>query len=365
MAAVKPVAKRDLRRGFPKALVPRSRDLKRALEDGTIEIIATSGTTEDRLQVIWDQPWWDLQERAAMRLNSRVAEAMANGYREAVLTTPVCGGATCHVGNNTMEERTLDGILFLNQVADPTHWSGAELTRMLDEWGQFAPIGVEADPAYLAALSRHAVAASRSPLAAKFVTLTYELATRAHRRQIAEGVKAEVYDLYGATETGVLFMGCTHGRLHLNAAHVHVDLQPAGERLARVIVTTLGRAWMPLLRYDTNDLVRTTDGSPCGCGRAGLSIERIEGRANDAVDVGGRLVTSAMIDDVVDRPGLTAWQLQLSPSGAELLFLGEDDAGNAAATKAGELLDRPVRARATPIAPEGSGKYRLVKSVEW
>ncbi len=41
-----------------------------------VTLLATSGTTSDRLQVIWEWSWWDPQEREAMRLNARIARAM-------------------------------------------------------------------------------------------------------------------------------------------------------------------------------------------------------------------------------------------------------------------------------------------------
>src|SRR5262249_11447783 len=201
LASMPTVHKRDLRRGFPKSLVRTSCDLKAAMQKGEVEIIATSGTTENRLQVLWEWAWWDPQEREGMRLNRRVAEVMPAGaaFREAGLTTPGCGGATCHVGFLSRGERTLAGLPFLNQGADPTHWSPDELDRMIAEWNDLRPDGVEADPAYLAALCRHATRTSQKLHSPGFVTLTYELATRGHRRAIGEVLSSPLYSLYGAT----------------------------------------------------------------------------------------------------------------------------------------------------------------------
>src|SRR4026207_2013603 len=54
-----------------------------------VTLLATSGTTSDRLQVIWEWSWWDPQEREAMRLNARIARAMQRPHRrEGVLTAP-------------------------------------------------------------------------------------------------------------------------------------------------------------------------------------------------------------------------------------------------------------------------------------
>ncbi|HWN40526.1 MAG TPA: hypothetical protein VNP02_18630, partial [Gammaproteobacteria bacterium] len=178
LSHVPPVGKRELRRGFPKALVRENQDLHAAMRNELVTLLATSGTTSDRLQVIWEWSWWDPQEREAMRLNRRIARVMARvEYREAVLTTPACGAGTCHFGSQTAAERSIDGILFFNESADPTHWTDGERDRMLGEWREFAPLGVEADPAYLALLARAALARGVRLPVPEFITLTYETTT--------------------------------------------------------------------------------------------------------------------------------------------------------------------------------------------
>ena len=151
MTSLPVVGKRELRRGFPKSLVRSGQDLNAEMHAERVTLLATSGTTADRLQVIWDWTWWDPQEREAMRLNPRIKTAMLQkDYREAVLTTPACGAGTCHIGDQSVAERTIDGMLFFNQTPDPSHWTDQECERMLKEWHDFAPRGLEADPAYLA-----------------------------------------------------------------------------------------------------------------------------------------------------------------------------------------------------------------------
>ena len=330
LASLPTTLKRDLRRGFPKSLVRSSCDLKAEMAAGRVEIIATSGTTDDRLQVLWEWVWWDPQERAAMRLNSRVAASMGADFREAVLTTPVCGGSICHIGNIPIAERTIDGMLFLNQTADPTHWTAAELDRMAAEWNQLRPDGVEADPAYLAALCRHVARSGGRLHSPAFVTLTYEQATRAHHRAIGAVIDSPLYSLYGATEAGVLFMQCTHGRLHHNAEHSHIELLDLGGGVGRIIVTTLGRAWMPLLRYQLGDAVRLAEG-PCACGlpQNGYQLTRVEGRGDDCLGA----ITPAMIDDAVDgaEPAIESWQLGRDGSGFILRLVGSSGVAAAAA----------------------------------
>jgi phenylacetate-CoA ligase len=370
LADVPPVGKRELRRGFPKSLVREHQDLHAAMHSEQVTLLATSGTTADRLQVIWEWSWWDPQEREAMRLNARIARSMDDSeYREAVLTTPACGGGTCHLGSQTVAQRSIDGILFFNESADPTHWTDAERDRMLREWCEFAPRGVEADPAYLAIIARAALARGLKLPPPEFITLTYETTTRAMRRDIARAFDAPAYQLYGATEAGVLFMECEHGRLHPNERHSHVDLVPlpGPGRLARVLVTTLGRAWMPLLRYDIGDVVRMAESRDCPCGLAsdGPLLERVEGRQSDCLDAGGATITPLMLDDAIhsalgESATLEQWQL----AGDSLLVVdpGSDTSSATAAAAVGVLLERPIRGeRVAAIAPEASGKYRLVK----
>jgi phenylacetate-CoA ligase len=371
LAQVPPVGKRELRRGFPKALVREHQDLSAAMRSDEVTLLATSGTTADRLQVIWEWSWWDPQEREAMRLNARIARAMQRpDYREAVLTTPACGAGTCHFGSQTAAERSIDGILFFNESADPTHWTASECERMLREWREFAPRGVEADPAYLAIIARAALASGTRLPSPEFITLTYETTTRAMRRDIARAFDAPVFQLYGATESGVLFMECEHGLLHPNERHSHVDLValPGRSRLARVLVTTLGRAWMPLLRYDIGDIVRVAESRECACGLGsdGPLLERVEGRQSDCTAVHGEIVTPLMLDDAIHAAlGLDSTIEQWQLAGDVLLVVDPRSATSAAAAAeaVGVLLARSVRGeRVAAIAPEASGKYRLVKS---
>jgi phenylacetate-CoA ligase len=370
LAQVPAVGKRDLRRGFPLSLVRRDQDLRAAMRDDQVTLLATSGTTADRLQVIWEWSWWNPQEREAMRLNARVARALdETGFREAVLTTPACGAGTCHLGRLTAEERQIDGMLFFNETADPTHWTDEECARMLDEWRDFAPHGIEADPAYLAIIARIALQHGARPPTPDFVTLTYETTTRAMQRDIGRAVDAPLYQLYGATEAGVLFMECEHGRLHPNERHSHIDLLPlpGRERLARVLVTTIDRPWMPLLRYDIGDVVRVAAKRECSCGLPsdGPLLERVEGRSSDCSIVHGETVTPLMLDDAIHEalgPEATLEQWQLHGDLLLIVDRGAQDSAATAARAVGALLARPIRGeRVRAIAPEASGKYRLVK----
>ena len=64
-AALPFLTKRDVRAHMPKGFVPRTRDFRAGIAAGEIELVSTSGTSEDRASIVWYQPWWDASEHAA------------------------------------------------------------------------------------------------------------------------------------------------------------------------------------------------------------------------------------------------------------------------------------------------------------
>ncbi|HET8696374.1 MAG TPA: hypothetical protein VFO94_02745, partial [Gammaproteobacteria bacterium] len=97
----------------------------------------------------------------------------------------------------------------------------------------------------------------------------------------------------------------------------------------------------------------------------GPLLERIEGRVSDCVEVNGETITPLMLDDAIHAalgPDATLEQWQLA--GDTLLVVDPGARGSAAraARAVGALLARPIRGeQVNAIAPEASGKYRLVK----
>lgn len=106
---------------------------------------------------------------------------------------------------------------------------------------------------------------------------------------IESGFDAEIFNLYGCTETSWMGYECEHhGGLHLNPDRNVVQIaklddpnQPAppGE-LGQVIVTSLMRRTNPFIRYRLND-VAALDDTPCPCGRSAPRLQAVEGRVHD------------------------------------------------------------------------------------
>jgi phenylacetate-coenzyme A ligase PaaK-like adenylate-forming protein len=369
--------KKDVRATLPKQWVPAGRDVKAELASGAIELVETSGSTGERLRILWDEGWWPRQETRAMRTNPLVAAALdgAEGeYREAVLTTPACGLGTCHIGDLPYEER-LDGhLLFLNQRPDPLFWTAEEQTRILDELAKHRTVGLESDPLYLALLARFARAHGRTVDVRGFAQLTYAFTTRAYLRAIAEGFRGPVLQLYGASEVGVLFMEGEDHELHHCPFTTHVELlrarvpTPGARDVALAVVTTLDRSAMPLVRFVVGDLVQVDWEGPKRFTTVPPLVS-VEGRVDDAIArPDGALVTAGSIDRALgDVEGVRLWQVnQRTPERVEVDVVAEADGPrvvDAVTARLRPLLEGlDVAARtATAIPIEPSGKFRVSK----
>lgn len=366
------LTKEKLRAGFPHKLVPEGVALADALKRKEVSFVGTSGTTGERVQVIWHQPWWDAQERDGFQIHP-LTRSLVDGedYREAVLTTPVCSGNVCHQGRLSMEMRTEgDRLLFLNQTADPSLWPDDEVLRMADEIDAFGPAALEGDPAYLAYFAVRLERLGRRPRAPRFIDLSYEFPSRRHVAAIARVFPVPILDAYGSTECGFVFMECGEGRHHHNQRWSHAEVAPlpaqAGlEDTGVLVVTPLRNPWLNLVRFDTGDLVRAARG-PCPCGQGGLVLESFEGRAKDVlVRADGRVVTVRTVDRALASvAGLLHYRLvQRGEREADLDLVAtglEPLDPRSAAQALGPVLGFEPRVRVVPSVPvEASGKFRL------
>jgi phenylacetate-CoA ligase len=375
LAALPTLKKQDLRAFSPDGFITEGRGYREAFASGEVEMVTTSGTSEDRLSVAWNQAWWDRSERAGARLNPVLDRLFTEGHREAVLTSPVCAANRCHVGEVPMAERMLDNLLFLNQSANPTAWGARNIRRMAEELAEFQPELIEADPAYLAILSREALSAGIALHQPACIVLTYEFPSRLHLRWIRRAFPgAAVVSSYGSTETGHVFTQCEAGTFHQNTETCFAQVQPlrADPRVGRLLVGTLDNPWLTLVRFDIGDLARLRP-TPCPCGRTdGLSVESIEGRVRDLTfDVDGAPVTLGRVDgELAAVPGLASYQVvQSGPGEYAVRFTAEPGTEEAAAAAIPAVLrgmyGESAAVRVLPeaaIAPEPSGKFRLARA---
>ena len=113
------------------------------------------------------------------------------------------------------------------------------------------------------------------------------------RARIDRELNLTSYDIMGMTETGGpgLAIDCAaRAGLHVWEDHYHIEIvDPAtGNRLpdgaeGELVVSTLTREGLPLVRYRTRDLTSVVARTRCDCGRTMLRVDRLRGRTDDMV----------------------------------------------------------------------------------
>ncbi len=359
----------------PPAFVAAGRSVEEGLRDGEIELVTTSGTTGDRIVNVWYQPWWDASERSSWALNAHARRVATGDHREAILVSPLNVGVRSD-RPLPLERRRLGRFLYLNELVDPLAWPDDHLERMLHELALFRPAVLEANPSLLSRLCRYAARVGVRPFQPELVTFTYEYPSLLHRRHVQAIFDAPLVSSYGTTEAAYVFVECEHGRMHQNTASCRVDLLPfaaehASPSLGKLLVTTFDNPWRALIRFDSGDLGRLAEG-PCPCGRTeGLVLASIEGRAvNLTTTPEGRPITQAEVDRRLSTvEGLDEYALLQTDRRSYQLQVVSDRGDPAVPARAGralrELYGPGARLAVSParaLAPEASGKYRLVKA---
>jgi phenylacetate-CoA ligase len=116
------------------------------------------------------------------------------------------------------------------------------------------------------------------------------------RRRIEQLLGVKAYNCFGMSEMngpGVAFECTEQNGLHIWEDYVIIEIvdpetllpTPEGE-VGELVLTTINREAMPLLRYRTRDLTRIIPGE-CACGRTHKRIARFQGRSDDMIILKG------------------------------------------------------------------------------
>lgn len=370
-AAIPSTTKQLMVANAPRGFVPGSRDLDEALAAGEAELVRTSGTTGPPVTLIWSQAWWDASEHASCALNRDIAAVATGSDREAVLASPRCVGPGERGQPRSMAERTLGRLLFPNEDAEVARWTDDTVRRMARELADHAPILLEAEPAYLAALCARAEALGIELPRPRVVTLTYTCPSRLERARIQRVLGVPIASTYGSTETGTVLVECERGCMHHNRGWSRIDFEPllGSADVGRLLITPFGHPWACYLKFDVGDLARLA-AAPCSCGRPGGAIERIEGRVQEAtIATDGRVITVAELDDAIaaapTSQHVLSYQLEQHSAGVHLratAVAAIDVAQLAAALHALYGAAMPVTIEpVVALEPEPSGKYARVR----
>jgi phenylacetate-CoA ligase len=176
---------------------------------------------------------------------------------------------------------------------------------------------IAADPTWLVSLSEIAEKEGAFPL--KLIVAAGDRMTEVYRSYVESLWKCPVVLGYGSTEQGGgTGMECMRrDGYHLDEFNFFleiVDPDPAG--YGELVVTTLSRRTMPLIRYRVRDVTRFID-EPCPCGATLRRMTRIRGRRDEMVVMGAGNMYPEIFERVLhDVEGISEnWQVAVRQEG--------------------------------------------------
>jgi len=143
------------------------------------------------------------------------------------------------------------------------------------------------------------------------------------KKRIMDTWEMDVHDIYGLTEMcgpGVSTDCDQHDGLHLWEDHFLVEiidpitLEPVEkEEEGEMVITTLTKTGMPILRYRTRDIAKLYDETTCECGRTHVKHSTIKGRSDDMIIVRGTNMYPGQIESaLMKNPSVGGnWHMKL------------------------------------------------------
>ena len=134
------------------------------------------------------------------------------------------------------------------------------------------------------------------------------------RRMIEEELHIKAFDIYGLSEIMGPGVACDcefHKGLHIHDDHFYPEiidpntLEPIGEGVTgELVITTLTKEGLPLIRYRTKDLTSIESGT-CDCGRTQPRIQKFTGRSDDMLIIRGVNVFPSQVEAALLEMGET------------------------------------------------------------
>ena len=263
-----------------------------------VELHASSGTTGKLTVVGYTKKdislWSEVMARTLACAGVQKGDIIQNAYGYGLFT----GGLGVHYG-----------ALELGATVIPVSSGGTKRQLMLME--DFGSTVLTCTPSYSLFMAEEAKETGVDPAKTKLKVgiLGAEPWTEGMRDQIEQAWNMKALDIYGLSEIigpGVAMECEGKAGLHLWADHFFPEvINPAtGEVLkegeeGELVITTLTKEALPLIRYRTGDIVTLTC-EPCkDCGRTMPRMSKIKGRIDDMLIIRGVNIFPSQIETVL------------------------------------------------------------------
>jgi phenylacetate-CoA ligase len=302
--------KADLRDNYPFGLfaVPR---------EDVVRLHASSGTTGKPTVVGYSRGdldlWSDLMARSLACMGARPGEILHNALGYGLFT----GGLGFHYGAERLGLTTVP-------------ISGGATERQVVLMQDFGAHILGATPSYALNIAEVAAAmgVDLAALPLRLGCFGAEPWTDAMRAELEGKLGIKAKDIYGLSEVIGPGVACecheAQNGLHIWEDHFLAEVidpettqvLPMGAT-GELVLTTLTKEALPMLRYRTRDITRLTD-EPCACGRTHRRMMRVTGRSDDLLIIRGVNVYPSQVEaHLVGFPGLAPhYQIVLTREGA-------------------------------------------------
>jgi len=285
--------KADMRANYPFGLVAGN-----MREDG-VRIHSSSGTTGTPTVIVHSQhdldSWANLVARCLYMVGIRKTDVFQNSSGYGMFT----GGLGFQYGAERLGALTVPA-------------AAGNSKRQIKFITDFGTTALHAIPSYAVRLAEVFQEEGIDPTSTTLRRLVIgaEPHTDEQRRKIERLLNVKAYNSFGMTEMNGPGVGfeCTEQ----NGMHIWEDCYlieiinpetgepvPDGE-IGEMVLTTLDREMMPLIRYRTRDLTRILPGE-CPCGRTHVRIDRIKGRSDDMFIIKGVNIFPMQVEKILVR----------------------------------------------------------------
>jgi len=259
-----------------------------------VRLHASTGTTGKPIVVAYTQDdidvWSNVMMRSFAACGLHAGDIIQNAYGYGLFT----GGLGAHYGGEA-----------LGATVIPI--SGGNTQRQLMVMKDFGATAICCTPSYFVHLIEQAseLGVNLRDLPLRAGIFGAEPWTESMRRRIEADSGIKAYDIYGLSEIigpGVAMECQCQAGPHIFEDWFYpeiIDVKtgkplPDGEE-GELVLTTLGKQAMPMIRYRTRDITALT-AEPCGCGRTLRRIKRISRRSDDMFIIRGVNVYPSQIE---------------------------------------------------------------------
>lgn len=283
--------KENLRSNYPFGLV--AGDMR---NDG-VRIHSSSGTTGNPTVIVHSQhdldSWANLVARCLYMTGVRKTDVFQNSSGYGMFT----GGLGFQYGAERLGALTVPA-------------AAGNSKRQIKFIQDFHTTALHAIPSYAIRLAEVMQEMGLNPAdtSLKRLMIGAEPHTDEQRKKIERMLGVKAYNSFGMTEMngpGVAFECKEQNGMHLWEDCYYIEIVdpktsepvPDGE-IGEMVLTTLDRELMPLIRYKTHDLTRILPGK-CPCGRTHIRIDRLKGRTDDMFIIKGVNIFPMQVEKIL------------------------------------------------------------------